>query len=56
MPDVQAFSKHAYRRVAPSRLRFDREQSLMLPRLNAGGMRGALAEIQKPPNFVAKLR
>ena len=56
MLDLQALGKHAHGSFLRARQSLNRQQGLMLLRLDAGGTRGLLAEIHEPPDLVAKFR
>lgn len=56
MADLQPLGQGADCGRRPTRQPLDRQQCLVLLRLDAGGARGLFAEIQEAPDLIAKLR
>ena len=56
MLNQQPLGQHSDGRDAMRGQAFDRQQRLVLLRLDAGGMRQPLTEIQEAANFVAEIR
>jgi hypothetical protein len=55
MPNLQPFGQNADRCDLLGRQTLDRQQSLMLMRLDSCGARSRLAEIQEAADFVAEI-
>src|ERR1700683_3481986 len=55
MLDLQPFRQNADRRNLAGRQTLDRQQSLVLMRLDSCGARGRFAEVQEAADFVAEI-